>query len=167
MRDLVLSVVLLAILPLILFRPHVGLLAWAWIAFMNPHKEVYSYLQSANLNFAVAGLTIVAMAFSKEKWLPRLTPTVVIFLMFMAWTTLSTFTAIDYDLSYPYWELNIKTFILGMLVAAVIDRPSRIHALILIIVISVGYWGVTFRHANYCILGAFKFARHPGLPDVR
>ena len=35
MCDTALTAILLGILPLIFYRPHVGLLVWAWIAFMN------------------------------------------------------------------------------------------------------------------------------------
>ena len=40
MRDAALVMIFLGIIPLILYRPHVGVLAWAWVALMNPHKEV-------------------------------------------------------------------------------------------------------------------------------
>ena len=142
MRDVALTVILLGILPLILYRAHVGLLAWAWVAFMNPHREVYSYLQGANLNVIIAGLTVAAILFSKEKWFPILNPTLGAIIIFAAWTTLTTLTALDYSTASVAWSVNMKTFLLALFVAALIDRPSRMHALMLVIVISLGYWGV-------------------------
>ena len=51
MRDVALTIILLGIVPLIFYRPHVGVLAWAWVAFMNPHREVYSYLARGEPQF--------------------------------------------------------------------------------------------------------------------
>jgi probable O-glycosylation ligase (exosortase A-associated) len=142
MRDVALVFILLGIVPLIFYRPHVGVLAWAWVSLMNPHKEVYSFLHGANLNLVIALLTIAALAFFREKSLNRLPSSLVVILIFAAWTTLTTFTAINYDLSLEFWSRNIKTFILLVFVVMVIDRPARIHAMILIIIISLGYWGI-------------------------
>jgi probable O-glycosylation ligase (exosortase A-associated) len=154
MRDFALTIVLLVMVPLIFYRPHVGVLAWAWMAFMNPHREVYSFLQGASINLAIAVLTITALIFSHEKWRPRFTPTLVVMLVFASWTTLTTYTALDKDVAVAAWVLNIKTFFLAVLVCTLIDRPARIHSLVLIIVISVGYWGVvsaiqTFASGGY------------------
>jgi probable O-glycosylation ligase (exosortase A-associated) len=162
MRDFALTVILLGIVPLILYRPHVGLLAWAWVAFMNPHREVYAYLHSANLNLIIASLTIVALTFSQEKWFPRLSLTLVVMLSFAAWTTLTTYTAIDYSMASTAWSLNIKTFVLAVLVATLIERPSRIHALILIIVISLGYWGAMAAMQTLASMGHANLTGPPG-----
>jgi putative inorganic carbon (hco3(-)) transporter len=142
MRDLALAIILLGIIPLIFYRPHVGVLAWAWVAFMNPHRETYSYLQNANLNLFITILTIASLFFSQEKRLPRLNPTLAVMITFMVWTTLTTYTALNYDQSYPWWLVNTKSFVLALFVAILINNPSRVHSLILIIVISLGYWGI-------------------------
>src|ERR1039457_5046746 len=162
MRDVVLTMILLGIVPLIFYRPHVGVLACAWVSFMNPHREVYSYLQAANLNLVITSLTIVALTFSREKWLPRLSSTLVVILIFAAWTTLTTVTAINYDLSFEFWSRNIKTFIFAVFVAILIDRPSRIHALMLVIVISIGYWGAVDAQQTLVSMGQARLTGPPG-----
>src|SRR5262245_30284452 len=141
MRDIALTIILLVIIPLILFRPHVGVLAWAWVSIMNPHKEMYSYLADANLNFLIACLTMTALVFSREKHLTWINKTLIVIIIFAAWTTITTYTAVT-DMAFDKWLITIKTFIFLVLIAILIDRPSRIHALILVTVISLGYWGV-------------------------
>ena len=133
MRDVALAAIMLGIIPLIFLRPHVGVLAWAWVSLMNPHKEVYSFLAGSNINFFIACLTVVSLIFSRERHLPRLNLTIVVMLLFAAWTSVTTYGALNYDVAYDYWIRTIKTFIFILFIAALIDRSSRIHAIILII----------------------------------
>lgn len=161
-RDTVLALVLMGILPLILYRPHVGVLAWAWVAFMNPHREVYSFLQGTQLNLVIAILTIVGLLVARERIVPRLSPVLVLmFLLIVVWGSLTTFTSLSFDHSYAIWDRNIKTFLLALFVAILIDRPSRIHAMILIIVISLGYWGTIATLQTLASLGTAPI-RGPG-----
>jgi putative inorganic carbon (hco3(-)) transporter len=162
MRDAVLAMIVLGILPLIFFRPHVGVLAWAWIAFMNPQTEVYSFLGGANLNYVIAILTLVALVFSRDKKLPPLRGALLVIIIFAVWTTVTTYTALNYDLSYEFWLRNIKTIIFAIMVAVLIDRTSRIHALILIIVISIGYWGAVSTLQTIAALGHARLIGPPG-----
>ena len=37
LRDLLLVATVLGLFPFILRRPHVGVLAYAWLSYMNPH----------------------------------------------------------------------------------------------------------------------------------
>ena len=161
MRDFALTMVLLGVIPLILFRPHVGILAWAWVAFMNPHREVYSYLQGANLNILIAGLTIAGLIFAREKRASQFGLTVWVIFTFAVWTSLTTVTALNYDFSYDYWLRNTKTFIFLILIAVIIDRPSRIHALVFVIVISLGYWGVISALQTIASLGNARLTGPP------
>ena len=162
MRDVALTIILLGILPLIFYRPHVGVLAWAWVSFINPHKEVYSYLQGANINFAIASLTALALIFSGEKWFPRPNLTIALVLIFAAWSTVTTYTAFDYDMASSAWTLNIKTFILMLFVYMLINNGTRIHALILVTVISLGYWGVTSAEQTIASFGRAQINGPPG-----
>jgi putative inorganic carbon (HCO3(-)) transporter len=162
MRDAALVMILLGIIPLILYRPHLGVLAWAWVALMNPHKEVWS-LEGANLNLLIACLTFISLIISGEKNFPKFNSTLMAIIVFALWTTITTFTAaLNYDQSYDTWYLNIKTFVFLVIIAALIDRPSRIHALILIIVISIGYWGLVSTLQTVASFGQATLTGPPG-----
>jgi probable O-glycosylation ligase (exosortase A-associated) len=161
MRDAALVITLLGIIPLILYRPHAGVLAWAWLALMNPHRESYSF-QDSNLNFLIACLTFTALVFSGKKPFTKLNGTLIVIIMFALWTTVTTFAALNYDLSFDYWHQTIKTFIFLLIIATVIDRPSRLHALIFVIVISIGYWGVVSMVQTVASLGHASLTGPPG-----
>ena len=163
MRDVALTIILLAIIPLVFLRPHVGVLAWAWVSLMNPHKEVYSFLAGANLNFFIACLTIVALIFSRERHLPKLNQTLIVMMFLAAWTTITTYAALNYDVAYDYWLRTIKTFGFLLIMVMIIDRASRLHSLILIIVVSIGYWGVLTAVRTVASLGHSVLA---GAPDT-
>jgi putative inorganic carbon (hco3(-)) transporter len=152
MRDAGLIITLLVIIPLILYRPHVGVLAWAWVSLMNPQREAWSF-QDANLNLLIACLTLIAIIFSGKKPFPKLNATLMAIIMFALWTTITTFAALNYDQSFDSWYLTIKTFIFLVIIATLIDRPPLIHAFILVIVISIGYWGVVSTVQTVASLG--------------
>src|SRR2546423_11283384 len=43
MRDWLLAIITVALIPLILRSPFVGLLAWVWFAIMNPHRLAFGW----------------------------------------------------------------------------------------------------------------------------
>ena len=67
MRDFILLGALLAVFPLILRAPAIGVLTWIWITLMNPQREVYGFLGNFELNFYIALLTVAAWIFSRER----------------------------------------------------------------------------------------------------
>src|SRR3546814_19676717 len=38
MRDVLILLLAFSVVPLTFLRPHVGILAWCWISYMNPHR---------------------------------------------------------------------------------------------------------------------------------
>src|SRR5438309_11492641 len=57
MRDFLVIGVVLASLPIGLFRPFYGLLVYAWISYMNPHMLAWSFAQT----FPVAKLSSLSV----------------------------------------------------------------------------------------------------------
>ena len=43
MRDLIVALIVFGALPYVLVRPHVGILLWSWISYMNPHKLAWGW----------------------------------------------------------------------------------------------------------------------------
>lgn len=142
MRDLLLVAALVAMLPLAIALPYVGVLLWSWVAFMSPHREVFGFGHDFQFNVYIAALTLAVWLFSKDPKRIPVTALTVLLLIFALWTSFTTHVAINPDWSYEYWLRTIKTLALGFAVLVLITSKTRVQALIWIIVISVGFFAV-------------------------
>jgi putative inorganic carbon (hco3(-)) transporter len=159
MRSLILFMVFLVLAVLSLTMPSIGVLTWAWIAIMSPHRLTWDFTYTLQLNLVIVVITFIAWVVSREpKRLPMNSATVMI-MLFMAWMTLTTMTSLAPANSWFHWDLHIKNLVFALAVMAVMRTQVRIQALIWITVLSIGYFGVKgggFTIANggaYTVLG--------------
>ena len=157
MRDLVFIGVVGLLLLIALARPVVGIMVWSWISFMNPHRLVWGpafSLPWATMAFAA---TVVGCVMAREPRSFRPTAITLLVGVLAIAVTLTSFAAIGpADAVWDKWERTIKMLIGLLLTAALLTERWRIHALIWIIVLSLGYFGV--RGGLFTILtgGGFK-----------
>lgn len=142
MRDLVLLAALLCVFPLILRAPQIGILAWIWVALMSPQQEVYGFLGNFELNFYIAILTAVAWVFSREKKIMPFNTITVILIFFGLWISITTYYALQRDFSYVLWDRTIKTLVLALAIMTVATTKARLQAIVWVLVLSLGYYGV-------------------------
>lgn len=143
LRDFVLSLTILCCLGLSFRYVYVGVLTWAWIALMQPHREVYGVISnSLRLNLLVAIVTIVAWLFSRERKQPIGDATFTFIALFLGWITFNSFFALDPSTSWPIWNLTWRIFALGLMVGVMATNRVRIHALVWVMVLSLVYYGV-------------------------
>jgi probable O-glycosylation ligase (exosortase A-associated) len=159
MRSLILFMVFLVLAVLSLTMPSIGVLTWAWIAIMSPHRLTWDFTYTLQLNLAIVFITFIAWVVAREpKRMPVNAATVMI-LLFMAWMTLTTATSLAPANSWFHWDLHIKNLIFALAVMAIMRTQVRIQALIWITVMSIGYFGVkgggfTIVHGGaYTVLG--------------
>ena len=93
MRDLIVALIAFGALPYVLVRPHVGILLWSWISYMNPHKLAWGWAQNLPLAQVAGITTILAMLMSSEKKRLPMTGTTLIWLCLIALCTATTFFA--------------------------------------------------------------------------
>lgn len=142
MRDIALTLFIAGILPVILMQPYIGLLVWSWLGYMNPHRLCYGFAFSFPWVELVAIVTLVSVLFSKEKKTIKLSPTAVLLLLFFAWITVATFFSSQSALSWPTWEEFGKTLIMVFVTLMLVKDRNRIHWLIWVIVVSLGFYGL-------------------------
>jgi probable O-glycosylation ligase (exosortase A-associated) len=142
LRDLILLAALCGLAPLILRAPFVGLLIWIWLTIMNPHQEVQGFLMGAPLNICFTILTVGAWVGSRErKALPGNAYTIML-LVFAGWSSVCTLLALDREHSVPLWDRNMKTIMLALAVAILVNTRARLQAVIWVLVLSLGYFGL-------------------------
>ncbi len=142
MRNYLIALMILGWLPPTLWMPHIGVLLWTWISVMAPHRLAWGFITTAPVNLVVALFTFAGWLFSGERKMIPLTAVSVLIVLFLAWTTLTTTTAIDGTMSWAMWDRNYKTMLLGLTVMGLITTRTRIHALVWIVVLSLGFYGV-------------------------
>jgi putative inorganic carbon (hco3(-)) transporter len=149
-RSLIVFLSIFSGLPVALFFPFVGVLLWAWIAFMSPHREAYGLAYDFPFNFYIALTTITAWVISTEpKRLPGQS-LVYLLVAFTAQMAVSTFFALDYASAYDHWDANIRTIVLALITIALTTTKARLQAFLWVIVVSIGYFAV--KGAGFAIL---------------
>ena len=142
MRDLFLGPMLLAILVQTFRTPSAGVLGWTWLTLMTPQKLIWGVLSSAPLNMILALATLVMVVFTPDRKKIESTGVVTVWALFAAAITVSTIFALNHALAWDGWNRVVKVMLLGLLIPMLMGTPRRIHALIWVIALSLGYFGV-------------------------
>lgn len=141
MRDIALALFILGMIPYILMRPFIGLLVWSWLGYMNPNRLCYGFAVSFPWVMLVAIVTLVSLAISKEsKKVPMSTVSVLLF-MFLAWTGFTTLFAVAPS-AWSEWEIFAKILIMTFVTLVLVQDRERMHWLVWMIVVSLGFYGL-------------------------
>jgi len=142
MRDVALTLFIFAMLPVILWRPHIGVLVWTWIGFMNPHRLTWGFAYDMPFAMIVAVVTLIALLISREpKKIPWTRETIVL-LIFLVWVLVTTINAL-----YPaaawfklnqFWKILLMIYVTMMLM----QSRERINHLVWVVALSIGFYGV-------------------------
>ena len=158
MRDLLVTLIVFASLPFILARPCVGIYMWSWISYMNPHRLAWGFAADFPFAYIIALTTFAAMLFSKEpKRLPWTRETIVL-LIFTLWMLVTTFFALHQDLAWAHMTKVAKIQLMTFVTLMLINSRERVHALIWVIAMSLGFYGVK---------GGIFTLMHGGVYEVR
>lgn len=143
MRDLLFTVLLAPLLGLAATQPFVGVLLWSWISFMSPHRELWGFASTipwAQVTFLV---TLLGCVVAREPKRLPLNAVTIQLALFAIGVTLTSLVALNTPaVVWGQWDRVIKILVGVLLTAALLDGRERVHALIWMIVISLGYFGV-------------------------
>ena len=162
MRDIAVTLVIFGSLPFILWRPWYGILVWSWLGFMNPHRLAWGFATTLPLAMVVALTTMVALLLSKEKNKFVWTREMALILIFLAWMVVTTTFSM-----YPWlaWDQLIKVskiFLMIFVAAILINSAERLQALVLVIALSIGFYGVKGGIFTAITGGAYQVRGPPG-----
>lgn len=143
MRALALFLTVLGLLPLVLYYPFAGVLLWTWISLMNPHRLSWGFFAELPYALIVALVTFVGFAVSRESKKIPMDAFAILTIAFTVWFSFTTIFALaQNDAPYDMWNRSIKTFAFILLTYMLTTTRRRIEALIWVVVISLGYFGV-------------------------
>lgn len=141
MRDALVFALVFGSLPLIVRRPWFGVLVWYWLAFMSPHRLCYGPAWGFNFSMYVGVVLLGAWVLRGEKKIP-MTPVAVAMLAFFLWTSITTLAALDDESAAFKFDAFFKIILITFVTMAMINDRHRLHVLIWVASLSLGFYGI-------------------------
>lgn len=143
LRDIVLTLFIFSLLPLILARAWVGVLVWTWIGLMNPHRLTWGFAHDFPFALIVGVATLIAIVISSERQqrIP-LTPVTATLLGFLLWMSLTTLFALYPDQAWTQWNKVMKIQLMVFITMLVMQSRERIQWMVWVTVASLAFYGV-------------------------
>jgi len=143
LRDIVFTAVMIGLLPLAVARPFIGVLLWSWISFMNPHREIWGPASHLPWAAIVFGATALGCLVAREPRRFESNAVTLLLLLLMACFTLTSATALGSPaLVWSKWDGVFKALLMLLLTAALLTDRQRIHAMVWMMAIAIGFYGV-------------------------
>jgi putative inorganic carbon (HCO3(-)) transporter len=141
MRSVLVALLIFGSLPIIIVKPHVGVLVWSWIGYMNPHRLTWGFAYDFPFSVVVGLVTIAAWVLSREpKAVPR-HPLVLLLAMWAVWISFTTLFAVHPEEAHGKWDRTIKILLMnGLVTLGLITTRRRLEALVWVIVLSLGFY---------------------------
>ena len=155
MRDLLIALIVFGSIPFILLRPYLGLLMWSWLGYMNPYRLAYGFAYSFPWVEIIAIVTLISLVFSKESKKIPISLISVLLLLFLVWTGVTSIFAVDPTSAWQSWQEFAKIQIMVLVTLMLVNTRLRMHWLVWIIVISIGFYGL--KGGMFTLLKGGKF----------
>ncbi len=142
MRDIIITLAVFGFIPVVFMRPWTGILLFAWISYMNPHRLTYGFAFNFQFAMIAALVTMIAFVIGKENKKIPLTPITGILLAFVLWTSFTTIFALAPADASEQFVKFLKIQLMTVLTLAMINTRQRINWLVIVIVFSLGFYAV-------------------------
>lgn len=162
MRDVVVTVMILGLIPLIWKQPWTGVMAWLWISVMNPHRFAYGFANGFPFAAIIAIVTVVSMLKAREQVKLPFNTTIMLFVLLPLWMCVTTFFAFEPLPAYVRWKEVMKVFFFLVVGASLIRSRKQVDWMIWVIVISVGFFGVKGGLFTVLTGGTYRVYGPPG-----
>jgi putative inorganic carbon (HCO3(-)) transporter len=162
MRDIALTLIFLGLIPVMLRYPWIGVLVYAWVSVFNPHKWTFGFAYDFPLAMLAAVVTAAGMLLRwKEVRLPINMITVLLMLL-PFWMTVTLMFAFEPDAAYARWQEVMKIFLFALITAALLHSRKQLEALLWVLVVSIGFYGVKGGIFTFSVEGAYRVYGPPG-----
>lgn len=137
MRQLLIFSIIILLVPMAFFAPFTGLVSYVAIAYVRPHE--WAYMPETQLSLAVAIATLLGYAiFEFTRRAPRLIPNTLLLLLWLQ-LTVASFLAHSQELAQGKLIEFSKTFLIALLMTAMVDSERRARWLLLGTVLAIGF----------------------------
>ena len=156
MRDVLLTLFIVGLLPLLFWRPTWGVLAWVWYGLMNPHRLAWGFAMTLPFGQAIILATLAGAIISREPKRLKGGVATLVLLLFVAYITFTTFFALVPDRAWPMLERAVKVQIGTLLALTLLYRKEHVIALVWVVALSIGFYAVKGGIFTILTLGAYR-----------
>ena len=155
MRDALLLLVILAGLLVTLRFPFLGLIMWAWFALMTPHQMAYGVF-GLQLNSMIAAVTLISVVINIGKQQFRFDAMTGLLIVLAGWMFVAQYYSLDPANSAVFFDRFIKLILFVLLCVQLASSKLRVHALLWMLVLGVGYFGAKGALFTLTTLGQYR-----------
>ncbi len=141
-RSTALLLVAFGLLPLALVSPFVGVLLWTWISLMSPQQWVWGFAGGIRWGLYMLAATMIGWMISKDRKSIPLSATNILLVVLMVWISITTYFAMVPDGAYQKWDYVFRVLLQVLVSSALMTSRVRIHAMVWMLVITIGFYGV-------------------------
>ncbi len=142
LRDVLVTLLILSSIPYILARPWIGILAWSWLAFMNPHRLCWGFAYGLPFSMVIGLTVLVSMVMSKEPKKMLWTRETITMAVFLLWMLITTLNAHYPESAWSHFDKVSKIFLMTAVTVILMQDPKRLHLMVMIIAMSICFYGV-------------------------
>lgn len=115
---------------------------WSWVSYMNPHRLTWGFAYDMPFAQILALALLVGMAFSKEPKRIPLKALTILWIGFILWMIVTTLFAFYPDYALEQLKKILKIQFITFLTLMLINTRERIHFLVWLIAVSIGFFGI-------------------------
>ncbi|MDZ4313858.1 MAG: putative O-glycosylation ligase, exosortase A system-associated [Azonexus sp.] len=145
MRDIAMFLAMLVMVPLALSKSFNAYLLWGWTAMLSPVFYMFGFMQGLRYNLIFAAITIGLWMLGKVdlKGKQSTNTTTVLMIAFTIQVTCSAFLGYDGNpWNWFTYENFIKSVTFALVMPLFVTTRLRLHALVLVICLALGFHGV-------------------------
>ncbi len=165
MRDVLISLVILALLPACFRRPFVGLCAFSWLAYMRVQDLAWDWARDVRWSYYVAVLAFAGFLLLRERGKPLFLPDARCYLMLALALLLGLGVVFsehpDARQVARYLEF-VKIVAVALFTTALVTDRERLRMLLWVIALSLGFYGAKSGLWGLLTLGRGQILRGPG-----
>lgn len=141
MRDLLIVLLVLGVLPSAFRHTYVAVNLWTWISVMNPHRLTYGFAGDFPFAAIAAVAALMSLIISKDDLKLPKEKAVVLLVLFVLWMCISSAAAYYPGESFVQLKKVIKIQLMTLIAFAAIKERRHIELFIWVNVVSLGFYG--------------------------
>ena len=144
MRDLLMLGLFMALIYKTFKDPMWGVLGWVWMGVMNPHRLAYGFAHDAPWSMVIALALFASLLVHRDKLVKFPVNAVTVLLaIWILWIGVSPLLFSFYpDKEMNFWSRAFKVLLMVLVSLLVVKRRRDLDWLVLVLVISIGYYGI-------------------------
>jgi probable O-glycosylation ligase (exosortase A-associated) len=140
-RDIAVTLGILGSLPICFLRPWIGILVWAILSFMNPHRLAWDFASDLPFAQLVALATLAGFILTRDRKRFLWTRENVLLIALGIWFTITSLFSVYPESAWLKWNEVSKALLMALLCVPLFQDRAKLRILLLTIAASIGFYG--------------------------